>query len=548
MKKQIYLFIAISFIINLFQAFYTPVSEDEAYYWVWSQHLDWGYFDHPPMIAWWIALGSKVFQSELGLRLMTVLLNSFGLFLLSKVLNPQTSRQLRIFGILVFSTLVIQFFGFISTPDAPLLFFLLFYFYSFQRFLDRRSLLNVILLSISFAGLMYSKYHGILVLLFTLLPILGVLWKEVRFYWAILLSLLIYLPHFLWMIEHDFVPLQYHFVERSADNELRVDKFAIFVLTYFLGASPFLCYFVFKAIYRFQASSPFERSVWFLSFLPAIFFFLSLFKDNVQPQWLSISFVSMLLVVYWYYSKKVLPKSFYILGLGGVLLVLLLRIGLVLPNFSPYSKNQQFAKEVERFDVDTLLVEKYQEASVLKFYFPDKEISVHRTLGNRRSQYSLWDWESDYHGKKLSYLSPWVRSDRSFKAYKNYDYYLKEIPNYIAYQNLKIETDLDELSVPTNDTVFLRLRISNHHSHDLFVGKDSGLFLNANYYQDKQYNLQYSAEINADDLLLRSGEMVELDVSFKNIKKEGDYKVAIGANYLPIGTSYLSSPIVFRVF
>ena len=29
-----------------------PLTADEAYYWLWSQHLAWGYFDHPPMIAW----------------------------------------------------------------------------------------------------------------------------------------------------------------------------------------------------------------------------------------------------------------------------------------------------------------------------------------------------------------------------------------------------------------------------------------------------------------------------------------------------------------
>ena len=31
-----------------------PLSADEAYYWLWSLHPAWGYFDHPPMIAWLI--------------------------------------------------------------------------------------------------------------------------------------------------------------------------------------------------------------------------------------------------------------------------------------------------------------------------------------------------------------------------------------------------------------------------------------------------------------------------------------------------------------
>jgi hypothetical protein len=36
------------------------VAEDEAYYWVWSQHLAWGFFDHPPAIAAIIRMGTAV--------------------------------------------------------------------------------------------------------------------------------------------------------------------------------------------------------------------------------------------------------------------------------------------------------------------------------------------------------------------------------------------------------------------------------------------------------------------------------------------------------
>ncbi|MCR6660615.1 MAG: glycosyltransferase family 39 protein [Asticcacaulis sp.] len=28
---------------------------DETYYWLWAQHPSFGYYDHPPMVAWWIA-------------------------------------------------------------------------------------------------------------------------------------------------------------------------------------------------------------------------------------------------------------------------------------------------------------------------------------------------------------------------------------------------------------------------------------------------------------------------------------------------------------
>lgn len=35
------------------------LAEDETYYWLWSTHLAAGYYDHPPMIAYWIRAGPQ---------------------------------------------------------------------------------------------------------------------------------------------------------------------------------------------------------------------------------------------------------------------------------------------------------------------------------------------------------------------------------------------------------------------------------------------------------------------------------------------------------
>jgi dolichol-phosphate mannosyltransferase len=43
---------------------------EETYYWNYAQHLDWGYLDHPPMVAWIIGFGSALFGStEFGVRI-----------------------------------------------------------------------------------------------------------------------------------------------------------------------------------------------------------------------------------------------------------------------------------------------------------------------------------------------------------------------------------------------------------------------------------------------------------------------------------------------
>lgn len=59
------------------------LAPDEAYYWDWSRHLDWGYLSKPPMVAWMIGgstwlLGSSPF----GVRFPAVLLGTLGLWCL----------------------------------------------------------------------------------------------------------------------------------------------------------------------------------------------------------------------------------------------------------------------------------------------------------------------------------------------------------------------------------------------------------------------------------------------------------------------------------
>lgn len=63
-------------ILRAIMAAELPLSADEAYYWLWSQHLAAGYFDHPPMIAWLIHAGTILFgDTPFGVRCMGLVLS-----------------------------------------------------------------------------------------------------------------------------------------------------------------------------------------------------------------------------------------------------------------------------------------------------------------------------------------------------------------------------------------------------------------------------------------------------------------------------------------
>src|SRR6201988_5484653 len=61
--------------LRLIAAAFTPITFDEAYYWMWSNHLAGGYYDHPPMVAVVIRLGTLIAgDTEFGVRLVSILL------------------------------------------------------------------------------------------------------------------------------------------------------------------------------------------------------------------------------------------------------------------------------------------------------------------------------------------------------------------------------------------------------------------------------------------------------------------------------------------
>ncbi|MDP6935380.1 MAG: glycosyltransferase family 39 protein, partial [Myxococcota bacterium] len=63
---------------------------DEAYYWTWSQRLDWGYFDHPPAIAWLVRLGTLLLgDTERGVRIMAIVVGGVGVLTVTGIVRDR---------------------------------------------------------------------------------------------------------------------------------------------------------------------------------------------------------------------------------------------------------------------------------------------------------------------------------------------------------------------------------------------------------------------------------------------------------------------------
>ena len=112
-------------LVNLIQAYGTELIDDEAYYWIYSLYPAWGYFDHPPMIGLLIKAGYSLFESEFGVRLFVVILNTITIYLISLL---TARRDDRLFYCIALSIGIAQIGGIIAVPDVPLLFFVTIFF------------------------------------------------------------------------------------------------------------------------------------------------------------------------------------------------------------------------------------------------------------------------------------------------------------------------------------------------------------------------------------------------------------------------------------
>jgi dolichol-phosphate mannosyltransferase len=124
-------------IFHLVYCAFVGLAGDEAYYWQWSRQLAWGYYDHPPMVAWLIALGTQLAgHNPFGVRLATVLLSVGILWFVYRLTVYSVSRHPlpgmgrptpASAGAWTVAVLVVMPLfsvgSFLATPDVPMAFF-----------------------------------------------------------------------------------------------------------------------------------------------------------------------------------------------------------------------------------------------------------------------------------------------------------------------------------------------------------------------------------------------------------------------------------------
>ncbi|MGO9947615.1 MAG: glycosyltransferase family 39 protein [Steroidobacteraceae bacterium] len=114
--------IVYSVVLRLLYAGSVELMPEETYYWNYSQHLDIGYLDHPPMVAWLIRLGTMLFgQTEFGVRAGAICCGAIASWFVYRLARNLFDEAGALAALVLAQTLPFFFLsGFLMTPDAPL--------------------------------------------------------------------------------------------------------------------------------------------------------------------------------------------------------------------------------------------------------------------------------------------------------------------------------------------------------------------------------------------------------------------------------------------
>ncbi len=116
-----------------------PLTNDEAYYMDWARHLQPGYLDHPPAVAWLAALPLRVLGANpLAVRLPALVLQTLALFLATSFVRARAGERAGFATALGLQAAPLFSLGTATmTPDAPLAFAWVGTAWALQRAVDR---------------------------------------------------------------------------------------------------------------------------------------------------------------------------------------------------------------------------------------------------------------------------------------------------------------------------------------------------------------------------------------------------------------------------
>jgi len=288
--------------LRLILAASVQLTPDETYYFLWSEHLQLGYFDHPPMVAYWIRYGTLLFgNSALGIRCLGPLAAAAGSIFLwdaGEQLFPHRQAGLMAAALLN-ATLMIGVGAIIMTPDTPLLFFWTAGLAALARLITSGNPRWWLTIGVAAGLALLSKYTAALFIaaVFIWLVTAPEGRAQLRTPWpwaAVLIALLIFSPDLYWNATHDWASF---FKQGGRETGFDLARSAQFLGEFVVGqlalATPIIFILAGIGLWRLGAvpGQAGHLLIW-LTIVPGVVFLEHVISDRVQGNWAAILYPS----------------------------------------------------------------------------------------------------------------------------------------------------------------------------------------------------------------------------------------------------------------
>lgn len=439
-------FFLTEFIAILVAIFLGP-TDQETYYWAWSKFPDWSYFDHPPIQAWITTVLTAILGDHTWvIRLPALAGRCAAVYLIYRIGKKVYDERVGILSALfAMGSFLLILGSVVAIPDviATPLCLLAIYFTE-----DRRP--KSAALAIGFAVL--TKWTS----LFITPILLYRFWKQglskaKLFYQIILIPVVIQAPVIWWNIQHDFITLKFHLVERQGHADWPFSKYmhnlSIFIQSQFfcLGLAG-VALVIFTILARFRSKIPVltdeQKKNWQIllwSWPGLVIVGISGVRGEMRFYWTNVSILILEIVLISYvlrkkeeWSPRLAKWAACLTGVSWVLILLavLIPFGAIvnqmagrivynrpslmsdLTQWPNWAKNTLSEKDLK----DTQLVfwtSDIHIASQLVWILGKENILRVRTAGRHQNQFGVWQAEHPRHFERALFLADFRFEDKS---------------------------------------------------------------------------------------------------------------------------------------
>ena len=247
--QSISILIGVSVAIKIWMALLLPVTGDEAYFIFWGNYPDYGYYDHPPMVGWWLTALMKISDHQLWLRSPTILITTLiGVIIFYIVLPYGKTNAVIASGLYWLAP--VNLVAPLITTDTPLILWSFLSGISFYK-AQRHDRYGWYLLAGVFLGLaFYSKFFAGLLGIAYFLYLVVFVRRGIRPYLGLLLVVIGTLPfiglNILWNYNHCWDNYLFNLQNRTSDYSLSIWSIGKYLLLLLYLVTPPVIFYIWR--------------------------------------------------------------------------------------------------------------------------------------------------------------------------------------------------------------------------------------------------------------------------------------------------------------